>query len=678
MNTREEFGNYLLLKKLTEDPLGETFRAGRLGREGLDQVVLLRALNGQGLDSERLWSVLSGRQEVQKALKSPNIGSGVDADTVRGVPYVAYDYISGKDLATLIAQAQRESSPFPTDHALLIADRIGLALTAAYEARHGGQRVLHGMVVPHLAMISNEGETRLLGFEAGPALAEQAASLPPEVQRYLAPEMRSGGSPTKAGDVYSLGAILYELLTGQELPGSAPEGYAPVIDQARLAAESSPLPPALADLLKRSLAPADQRIGDAADWHKELSKIMSEGGYNATTFNLAFFMHNLFREEIERENREIEAERTMEIPTRGAAVAGAGAETQALSQEEVQQATATAPAEDTAAMRARYGIDEESSTGSKKGLWIALAAVIVLAAAGVGAYFATDGFSFGGASEDTAPADSSRAQQPVSEPRPRPAEPAEPEGPSPEEIQSQIDSMLEEKTEALQADIKKEYDQRIAEMQRQLEEAEEAAQERERRLAEAREQREREREQERAAEEQAAAESPSASPEPAASSGQDQQAAPSRQASTTAAEPSDDQAAPEKTGAAGNGDRSATPERPARAAEPEPEPEPQEPQVQVGDLVKPGPGVTQPRVVRRASPTYPPVAARLNKEATVDVQVLVDENGEVQEARIGGDNPRFGFDEAALEAARASQFDPAEKDGVRVKMWTTIRFVFQR
>lgn len=678
MNTREEFGNYLLLKKLTEDPLGETFRAGRLGREGLDQVVLLRVLNGQGLDSERLWSVLSGRGEVQKALKSPNIGSGVDADTVRGMPYVAYDYISGKDLATLIAQAERESSPFPTDHALLIADRIGLALTAAYEARHGGERVLHGMVTPHLAMISNEGETRLLGFEAGPALAEQAASLPSEVQRYLAPEMRSGGSPTKVGDVFSLGAILYELLTGQALPESAPEGYAPVIDQARLAAESSPLPQPLNDLLKRSLAPADQRIGDAADWHKALSKIMSEGGYNATTFNLAFFMHNLFREEIERENREIEAEKTMEIPTRGQAVGGAGAETQALSQEEVQQATAAAPAEDTGAMRARYGIDEGSPKGGKKGLWIGLAAVIVLAAVAVGAYFATDGFSFGAASEDTASAEPTQAQQPVSEPQPRPAEPAEPEGPSPEEIQNQIDSMLEEKTEALQADIKKEYDQRIAEMQRQLEAAEEAAQERERRLAEAREQQEQERE--RAAEKQAA-ETASASPEPAASGGQDQQTAPSRQAAATPPEPSDD-AAPEKSDGAARGDRPSTSERaarqPTRPKEPEPEPEPQEPEVQVGDLVKPGPGVTQPRVVRRASPTFPPVAARLNKEATVDVQVLVDENGKVREARISGENPRFGFDEAALEAARASQFDPAEKDGVRVKMWTTIRFVFRR
>ena len=62
MATREEFGQYLLLKKLTEDPLGETFRSGRLGQQGLDQVVLLRVLNGQGLDGEKLWASLSSRR----------------------------------------------------------------------------------------------------------------------------------------------------------------------------------------------------------------------------------------------------------------------------------------------------------------------------------------------------------------------------------------------------------------------------------------------------------------------------------------------------------------------------------------------------------------------------------------------------------------------------------------
>ena len=111
MQIPEEFGSYLLLKKLSEDPLGETFRAGKVGREGLEQVVLLRVLNGRGLEGERLWQTLSGRAAVQQALRSPNIGSGADLGRVRSFSYVAYDYISGKDLATLAAQAGRMRMP---------------------------------------------------------------------------------------------------------------------------------------------------------------------------------------------------------------------------------------------------------------------------------------------------------------------------------------------------------------------------------------------------------------------------------------------------------------------------------------------------------------------------------------------------------------------------------------
>src|SRR5260370_25632418 len=152
MNIPEEFGNYLLLKKLREDALGETFRAGRVGREGIEQVVLLRVFNGQGMDGEKLWQRISGRAAVQQALRSPNIGSGVDLGRVRSFPYAAYDYVSGKSLATLSAQAARQGSPIPTDHALLIAERIALALSVAYESRVQDERVLHGFLVPHLVM----------------------------------------------------------------------------------------------------------------------------------------------------------------------------------------------------------------------------------------------------------------------------------------------------------------------------------------------------------------------------------------------------------------------------------------------------------------------------------------------------------------------------------------------
>jgi serine/threonine-protein kinase len=329
MNTRDQFGQYLLLKKLAEDALGETFRAGRIGRQTLDRIVLLRVYNGQGLDSERVARTIQSRGALAQGLKSPNITNAVDSGQVRGVPYVAYDYFSGRTLAQLAEQAVKRGQPVPLDHALLIAERIAAGLAVAFETRFGDERVTHGMLTPHQVLVSHEGELRLCGFEAAPGLRASAAHpvIKQSLGRYLAPEALAGEPPGKNDDVYSVGAILFELLTAQPAPALPAAGLGPLLEQAVVAADGGNLHPDLAGLLKRSLAPHDQRVGDIVAWHKSLAKLMADGQYNPTTFNLAFFLHNLFRDEIERETQELETERTqaIQIPAQPAAAPAAPA-----------------------------------------------------------------------------------------------------------------------------------------------------------------------------------------------------------------------------------------------------------------------------------------------------------------------------------------------------------------
>ncbi|HSN88472.1 MAG TPA: TonB family protein, partial [Thermoanaerobaculia bacterium] len=107
--------------------------------------------------------------------------------------------------------------------------------------------------------------------------------------------------------------------------------------------------------------------------------------------------------------------------------------------------------------------------------------------------------------------------------------------------------------------------------------------------------------------------------------------------------------------------------------------QPARPQIQYGDLAPAGtPGVTPPKLKGRLDPRYPSAAQRLNKAAVVDIRVLVNEQGKVLDAQRGGAKAGFGFDEAALEAARRATFTPAStKDGVKVKMWTVLRVSFQ-
>ncbi|HSU83980.1 MAG TPA: hypothetical protein VLR69_16290, partial [Thermoanaerobaculia bacterium] len=448
MNIPEEFGKYLLLKKLTEDPLGEIFRAGRVGQGGMEQVVLLRVFNGKGLDGEKLWARVSGRGAIQEILKSPNIGNGVDLGRVRSFPYTAYDYISGKNLATVFAQSARQHSPVPTDHALLIAERLALALAAAYESRVQDERLLHGFVVPHLVMISNEGETRLLGFEVAPGLRDLAAGgwQDDALRPYLAPETLNGGPAAKSDDVYSLGAILFELLTGERPPVAPPEAYGPMIDAAQLANDGTPLPAPVAALLKKSLAPREQRIADAVTWHKTLSKLMIDSNFSPTTFNLAFFMHNLFREEIERESQEIQAEKTLELPARPAPAAAPVAAPAAA--QDLRETTgvreATWPG-----TRAQVAKEAEPS---KKGLWIGIAAAAVVAL-GAGGWFL-----FGRSSQPPAPAPPP-AVSPTTQaasmpgtvpPAVGPAAAGTSASPTPEELQAQIQKMFEARSKEME------------------------------------------------------------------------------------------------------------------------------------------------------------------------------------------------------------------------------------
>ena len=629
MNTRDQFGNYLLLKKLSEDALGESFRAGRIGKQGLERVVLLRVFNGQGLDGEKLGLKMQARAAVQQALKSPNLGQGVDLGQVRGVPYVAYDYVSGRSLAQLTEQAAKKRMPIPLDHALLMAERVALGLAVAYETRLGEERLLHGFVTPHLVLVSNEGELRLLGFEASTGLRESAGHplVKEAVGRYLAPELAAGQTPSKADDVYSLGAILYELLTGQKAPAFVAGGLGATIDQAVVASDGGNLHPDLANLLKRSLVSREQRIGDAVTWHKTLAKLMFDGQYSPTTFNLAFYMHNLFRDEIERESQELEQEKTTQIPIQQVAAAAAAA---------APRAAAPAPAapsvvrdapgpirEDTSVLREQYGIGEKKGP-NKMVLIGAVAGVAVLAVAGY--------LMFGRGGSGGAPAAQPIAPAPVATAAPQPA------GPTPEQIQAQIERVVQEKLKSSSA----QYEEQMKALQKQLEDAKKAQE----------------------AQRTAAVSVPVVvAPTPT-------RPAPVESAPAPVAE-----TRPVATPAAPTPTPAPTQVAETRPAAPAPTPA-EAGSVRQGDLVTPGPGVVAPRLTRRPPLRYPPLAQRMKKEATVLVKVLVDENGRVVDAQINGAKVGYGLDEAAVDYARSCGYAAPTKNGVSVRMWTDLKVAF--
>jgi len=116
---------------------------------------------------------------------------------------------------------------------------------------------------------------------------------------------------------------------------------------------------------------------------------------------------------------------------------------------------------------------------------------------------------------------------------------------------------------------------------------------------------------------------------------------------------------------------------PQPVAESRPAPQPEAPRTQLGDLVPPGtPGLTSAHTTRQAPASYPPLARVQRVQGTVIISVLVSETGRVLETRVvkGG---QLGLTEAADQSIRRSTFAPGEKDGVRVKSWTTVAVDFK-
>jgi hypothetical protein len=286
-----ELGPYLLLRKLSEDALSETYRAGQRSGEDVERVVLLYTLKSDAEAAHWLADTATVGHRALKGLNSHTIATVVDSGEIDGAAYLAYDYISGIRLNQLFRESRDKGIPLPMDLALLIADRLAQGLLDAWEHE---SRMLHGFLVPHLVMISTEGDARVLGIEVAGRLRRLLTEkeIHDEVRPYLGPEVVPESQASTIDDVYSLGALLFELTTGTQPPPATFDDVENAIAEATTA-DGSEIPADVRSLLESSLAKSMRRI-DLKTWHSELNDLIVSGQYEASPFSLALFLHQLF------------------------------------------------------------------------------------------------------------------------------------------------------------------------------------------------------------------------------------------------------------------------------------------------------------------------------------------------------------------------------------------------
>jgi serine/threonine protein kinase len=256
---------------------------GRIGRGGMAEVLLGRVeggpRDGTPVAVKRLLPALLGDRDavalferearVATRLRHPHIVEALEAGNDGGVPYLVMEYVDGRDLGRLLAACAARAIRLPVDFALYAAHAVAQALEAAQRARDDAGRplgVVHCDVSPSNVFVSRAGEVKLGDFGVARAAGERRAAAYGKL-RYLAPEALRGEEPGPAADVFGVGALLHELLTGRPaFPGDDPAAVAAaILAPARRppSADRPDVPPAVDAVVLRALALAG-RTPDAA------------------------------------------------------------------------------------------------------------------------------------------------------------------------------------------------------------------------------------------------------------------------------------------------------------------------------------------------------------------------------------------------------------------------------
>ena len=206
-STPARVGPYRLVRELGRGGMGAVFLAERDDAEYHAEVAV--KLVRPGMDTEFILARFRRERQTLARLQHPNISRLLDGGTTdHGLPYIVMEYIDGPWITTYAAQRALEVEP---------RLRLFLAVCSAVDYAHRNF-VVHRDLKPGNILVDAGGVPKLLDFGICKLLVESvnandtvAAALTPN---YASPEQIRGEAATISSDVYSLGAVLYELLTG--------------------------------------------------------------------------------------------------------------------------------------------------------------------------------------------------------------------------------------------------------------------------------------------------------------------------------------------------------------------------------------------------------------------------------------------------------------------------------
>ncbi len=222
------FNSIELLERIGVGGMAEVYKARMVGEGGFSKVVAVKRPLPQHLNNSEICLLLMKEAQLAAKLHHSNIAQVYFAGEVHGTLSIVMELISGISLKTLMENCHQSRTLIPLEVAIEIVESIAKGIQYAHsffdQETQSRVRIIHRDLSPHNIMLDTTGQVKILDFGIAKVLHESqdatnTSSLNGKVG-YLSPEIVSGGQVNEGADLYAIGVILYELLSGNRLYGN--------------------------------------------------------------------------------------------------------------------------------------------------------------------------------------------------------------------------------------------------------------------------------------------------------------------------------------------------------------------------------------------------------------------------------------------------------------------------
>ncbi len=302
----ETFGKYRIIECISSGGTAEVYKARLDGVGGFHRTFAIKRFLPRPSTDHAFAELLVDEAKAAGLLSHANIVQILDLGRVDDHYYVAMEYVSGTDLGRILSRCREKGITLPVPHAVFVAIEALKGLEYAHnrqvmrDGRPVPLHVVHRDITPSNVLVSCQGEVKLTDFgmaRASGRVPDPAA--PPGRFDYLSPEQVDGHEGDVRSDLFSLGVVLYEMLTGEH-PFRKDTGAA-TLEAIRAARHTPPnhvnmdVPAALDEVIARVLAADPERRHPTATALKEdLDRFFQESEFIFTPVTLASFVTGLF------------------------------------------------------------------------------------------------------------------------------------------------------------------------------------------------------------------------------------------------------------------------------------------------------------------------------------------------------------------------------------------------